>query len=241
MLIIPAIDLRDGKVVRLWQGQPEQETCYSKDPVSIAREWKEQGAKWLHIVDLDGAFSGRPKHLALLRDIRAASNIQIEFGGGMRSLLEIERALETGVERVILGSVALSDQGLVKQVVEQYAEKIAVALDVKEGRLQTSGWQKDSGDSPIKLAGSLKSFGVKRIIYTDILKDGTMKGPNIEMTKHIALSTGLKVIASGGVSTLDDIKKITQLERFGVEGVIIGRALYERQFTLKEALQIAKE
>jgi len=238
-LIIPAIDLRDGAVVRLHRGQADQVTHYSCDPVSVAREWNEQGATWVHVVDLDGAFSGRPKHLAVLERMVKASDAPIEFGGGLRSLLDIEQALRIGVARVILGSAALTNPKLIAKVVKRYGEKIAVAVDVREGKVRTFGWQEESGESPLDTAQRLKPTGIVRIIYTDIQQDGTMGGPNIEATKQIAIDSGLKVIASGGVSALDDIRAVKRMESFGIEGVIVGKALYERRFTLAEAIAAA--
>ena len=239
MLVIPAIDLKDGTVVRLHQGQAEQVTHYSCDPVSVAREWNGQGAKWMHVVDLDGAFFGCPKHLAVLERMVKASDTSIEFGGGLRSLLDIEKALRIGVARVILGSAALTDPGLIAEVVKRYGERIAAAVDVREGKVRTSGWQEESRDTPIEVAQRLKSTGIERIIYTDIQRDGTMRGPNVEATKQIAIDSGLRVIASGGVSALDDIRALKRIESFGIEGVIVGKALYERLFTLAEAISTA--
>jgi len=239
MLVIPAIDLRDGAVVRLHQGQADQVTHYSCDPVSVAREWNEQGATWLHVVDLDGAFFGCPRHLAVLERMVKAIDTPIEFGGGLRSLRDIEQALRIGVARVILGSAALTNPELVRKVVKRYGERIAVAVDVRGGKVHTLGWQKASGDSPLDAVQRLKSAGIERIIYTDISRDGTMRGPNIEATKQIAIDTGLKVIASGGVSALDDIRAVKRIESFRIEGVIVGKALYERRFTLAEAINAA--
>jgi len=239
MLVIPAIDLKGGAVVRLYQGRAERETRYASDAVAVAHEWQEQGAQWLHVVDLDGAFSGRPKHLAVLQRMVKASDAPIEFGGGLRSLLDIEQALRIGVARVILGSAALTNPELIAEVVKRYGERIAVAVDVREGKVRTSGWQEESGDSPRDAVQRLKPAGIVRIIYTDIQQDGTMGGPNIEATKQIAIDSGLKVIASGGVSALDDIRAVKRIESFGIEGVIVGKALYERRFTLAEAIAAA--
>jgi len=193
----------------------------------------------MHVVDLDGAFSGRPKHLALLQRMVEAIDTPIEFGGGLRSFRDIEQALRIGVARVILGSVALTDPGLIAKVVKRYGERIAAAVDVREGKVRTSGWQEESRDTPIEVAQRLKSAGIAWIIYTDIQRDGTMRGPNVEATKHIAIDSGLKVIASGGVSALDDIRALKRIESFGIEGVIVGKALYERRFTLAEAISTA--
>lgn len=240
MLVIPAIDLKDGAVVRLHQGHAGQETRYASDPVVVAREWQEQGARWLHVVDLDGAFSGCPKHLGLVEQMVKAIGVPIQFGGGLRSLLHVEQAFDTGVERVILGSLALTDPDLLTSVVERYGERIAVAVDVREEKVYTSGWQEESHASPMEVARRLQSANVARIIYTDISRDGTMEGPNLEATKRMAQQTGLAVIASGGVSTLADIRRLTQLQEVGVEGAIVGKALYEKRFTLGEAIEAAR-
>ena len=240
MLVLPAIDLKGGAVVRLRQGRAERETRYASDPVAVGREWQEQGARWLHVVDLDGAFSGRPKHLALLQQMVNAIDVPIQFGGGLRTRDNIERALTIGAARVILGSVALTDPDLLNSAVEQHEERIAVAIDGRGGKVSISGWQEDREASPVELASRLKAAGIARIVYTDITRDGTLKGPNVEATKRVAQETGLAVIASGGVSTLDDIRRLAQLQAVGVEGVIVGKALYERRFTLAEAIAAAR-
>lgn len=240
MLIIPAIDLRGGKVVRLRQGKRNEETIYSRDPVDVAQGWKERGAGWLHVVDLDGAFQGSPRNLEILERMVEAVEIAVEFGGGMRAWSDIEQAINIGVERVILGSAAPTNQELVQQAVQVYGERIVVAIDARGGKVCTYGWERDSDSSPLRLAKEMKSCGVARIIYTDISRDGTMRGPNIEMTKKIASETGLKIIASGGISTLQEIKELKRLEEHGVEGVIIGKALYEGRIELKEAIEVAE-
>ena len=240
MLVIPAIDLKGGAVVRLHQGKPGQETRYAQDPISVACDWKKQGATWLHVVDLDGAFSGRPKHLALLQRMVSAIDVSIQFGGGLRTIPDIERALEVGAARVILGSLALTDPELVLETVERYGERIAVAIDGRGGKVSISGWQEDLEASPLELANRLKAAGVARIVYTDITRDGTLTGPNVEATKRMAQETGLAVIASGGVSALEDIRRLKPLQEVGVEGVIVGKALYEKRFTLTEAIEAAR-
>ena len=240
MLVIPAIDLKGGAVVRLHQGQADQVTHYSCDPVSVAREWNEQGAEWLHVVDLDGAFSGRPRHLEVLERLVAAFDGDIQFGGGLRSRDDIEQALQTGVARVILGSLALTNPDLLTSVVERHGERIAVAIDGRGGKVSISGWQEDRETSPVELASRLRAAGIARIVYTDTTRDGTLTGPNVEATKRLARETGLAIIASGGVSTLDDIRRLTSLQEVGVEGVIAGKALYERRFTLTEAIKAAR-
>jgi len=240
MLVLPAIDLRDGAVVRLHRGRAERETRYGSDALAVARKWHEQGAAWLHVVDLDGAFSGRPQHLGVLKRLVASFDGSIQFGGGLRTRDDIERALEIGAARVILGSVALTDQELLKDVVERHGERIAVAIDGRGEKVSISGWQKDQVASPIELARRLEAVGITRIVYTDITRDGTLQGPNIGATERLARETGLAVIASGGVSTLDDIRRLAPLQKVGVEGVIIGKALYEKRFALSDALEEAR-
>ncbi len=241
MLVIPAIDLKDGAVVRLHRGHAEQQTRYGNDPLAVVARWWDQGAKCLHVVDLDGAFSGHPAHLNVVERMARAVDVPIQFGGGLRSADVIEAVLEIGVARVILGSVALTDPELVEDVVKRYGERIAVAIDGRGGKVSISGWQEDLEASPLELASRLKATGIARIVYTDITRDGTLTGPNVEATKRMAQETGLAVIASGGVSTLDDIRRLTPLQEIGVEGVIVGKALYEKRFTLAEAIQTARE
>ena len=240
MLVIPAIDFKDGAVVRLHQGKPEQETCYAHDPISVASDWTKQGATWLHVVDLDGAFSGHPTHLNIVERMAKAVDVPIQFGGGLRTRDDIEQALKIGVARVILGSAALTDPDLLTSVVERYGERIAVAIDGRGGKVSISGWQKDLEGSPLELASRLKIAGITRIVYTDITRDGTLTGPNVEATKRMAQETGIAVIASGGVSTLDDIRRLMPFQEVGVEGVIVGKALYEKRFTLTEAIEAAR-
>jgi phosphoribosylformimino-5-aminoimidazole carboxamide ribotide isomerase len=240
MIVIPAIDLKDGAVIRLNQGRIKQQTRYSSDPVAVALEWQAQGAQWLHVVDLGGAFSGQPKHRTILQRMVNAIDVPIQFGGGLRSSDAIEAVLKIGVERAILGSAALTNPELVECVVNQYGERIAVAIDSREGRVSISGWQKDLEVSPLALTSRLKAAGITRIVYTDITRDGTLKGSNFEETKRMAKETGLAVIASGGVSTLDNIRSMRPLQAVGVEGLIVGKALYEKRFTLTEAIQEAR-
>lgn len=239
MLIIPAIDLKDGCVVRLRQGKAEDKTIYSFDAVKIARQWKAQGAGLIHIVDLDGAFSGRPKNISLVKKILKSIDTRIEFGGGVRNLATIKALLDLGVYRVALGTRAIEDPVFLTEAFKKFKNKIIVSIDAQSGRMKTKGWKKDSKEKDlISFARSLGKIGFKRLIYTDTLKDGTLTGPDIKGVTEILKKTGLKVIASGGVSSLGDLVKLSKLERYGLEGVIVGKALYEGRFTLKEALGI---
>jgi len=238
MLIIPAIDLRGGKVVRLFQGKFNQEKIYSSDPVKTAKHWVRQGAKFLHVVDLDGARSGTPKNLAALKKIISEVCIPIEFGGGVRSIETITKLLSMGVQRVVLGTKAASDAVFLKKARKKFGEKIIVSIDAKSDKVLTQGWNRNASKTILAFAKELKKIGFKQLIYTDISKDGTLSGPNILGIKKLLKETGLNVIASGGVSNLKDLLNLSKLKKQGVVGVIIGKALYEGKFTLTEALRL---
>jgi len=238
MLIIPAIDLRGGKVVRLFQGKFDQEKIYSSDPVKVAKYWARQGAKFLHIVDLDGASSGSPKNLEVLKKIISQVGIPVEFGGGVRSLETISKLLSLGVQRVVLGTKAASDAEFLRQAWKRFGEKIIVSIDAKSDKVFTQGWNRKVSKTTFAFAKELKKIGFKQLIYTDISKDGTLSGPNILGIKKLLKETGLNVIASGGVANLKDLVNLNKLEKQGVKGVIIGKALYELKFTLTQALKL---
>lgn len=239
MLIIPAIDIKDGCVVRYVQGRLDKKV-YSRDPVKTARHWVKQGAKLIHVVDLDGAFSGKPRNLGAVKDILKSVDVPIEFGGGVRSAAIIKDLLGSGVHRVILGTMAAQNKDFLKGVLKKFKERVVVSIDTKAGRVLTKGWQAAHGNTEaLKFALSLKTMGFKEVIYTDILKDGTLKGPNIQAVKGLLKETGLRVIASGGISSLNDIRRLKLLEKKGVIGIIIGKALYEGRFTLTEALKLS--
>jgi phosphoribosylformimino-5-aminoimidazole carboxamide ribotide isomerase len=240
MLIIPAIDLKDGNVVRLYQGKKKDEKIYSCNPVVVACRWQNQGAKLIHVVDLDGAFAGEPKNLNAVKKIVQAVKTPIEFGGGVRDKQTIEELLEIGVQRIILGTKAVEDKNFLKAAFAEFKEKVIVSIDAKGGCVLTEGWQSVKRNLDIiKFASWLKKIGFRKVIYTDTSKDGTLKGPNLEGIRGILKNTGLKVIASGGISSLDDLVKLKKLQAQGLIGAIIGKALYEGKFTLKEALKIA--
>lgn len=242
MIIIPAIDLKDGFVVRLFQGKPEASNIYSHSPVTIARHWQKQGAELIHVVDLDGAFTGEIKNWAALKEILRSVDVPVEFGGGVRSLETINSLLDSGVSRVILGTRAAEDSAFLEKAFEKFQNRIIVSIDAKKGKVLTEGWQSAKNDlSAVDFACLLKKIGFSELIYTDTLKDGTLQGPNFEGIKNILEKSGLKVVASGGVSSLEDISRFKDMERQGVEGVIIGKALYEEKFSLKEALSLAKK
>jgi phosphoribosylformimino-5-aminoimidazole carboxamide ribotide isomerase len=238
MLIIPAIDLRGGKVVRLFQGKFNQEKVYSADPVKVAKHWAKQGAKFLHIVDLDGASSGALKNIELVKKIIDQVGVGVEFGGGVRSMETISKLLSLGVSRVILGTRAASDAKFLKQAWKKFGEKIIVSIDAKCGKVLTQGWNAQATKTTLVFAGQLKSLGFKQVIYTDISKDGTLTGPNISGIKELLTTTGLTVIASGGVAQLKDLVKLEKLKKQGLSGVIVGKALYEGKFTLAQAFKL---
>ena len=238
MLIIPAIDLRGGKVVRLFQGRFDQEKIYSKDPVKAAKHWAKQGAKFLHIVDLDGASSGTPNNLEALKGILEQVGVPLEFGGGVRSIETISELLGLGVQRVVLGTRAANDAQFLKKAWKKFGEKIIVSIDAKGGKVLTQGWNRATSKTVLDFAKELKEVGFKQLIYTDISKDGALVGPNILGIKELIRETGLNIIASGGVASLKDLIKLKNLQNKGLSGVIIGKALYEGKFTLAEALKL---
>lgn len=238
MLIIPAIDLRGGKVVRLFQGKFDREKVYSNDPVKVAKHWAKQGAKFLHIVDLEGASSGSLKNLEVLKKIITQVCVPFEFGGGVRSMETISELLNLGVQRVVLGTRAANDAQFLKKAFKKFGEKIIVSIDAKGAKVLTQGWSSSASKTVLDFAKELKEVGFRQIIYTDISKDGALVGPNILGIKELIRKTGLDVIASGGVADLKDLIKLKSLQKKGVSGVIVGKALYEGKFTLVEALKL---
>ena len=246
MIVFPAIDLRRGRCVRLRQGRAEDETVYGDDPAAVARRWVAEGAEWLHIVNLDGAFgeSGaetkRPINLQRLVEICAAvPGTPIQFGGGIRSLVDVETALYLGATRAILGTVAVQSPDLVTEAIQRFgAERIVVGIDARDGQVATHGWLETSDTTAIALSRKMRSRGVIRVVYTDIARDGMLMGVNVEATAALARDTGLRVIASGGVASLEDLVHLRAAG--GVEGVIIGQALYAGAVSLPEALRTAR-
>ncbi len=239
MLIIPAIDIKDGCVVRFTQGKLDKK-IYSRDPVKTARHWVRQGAKLIHVVDLDGAFGGIPKNLEAVKQIAKAVNVPIQFGGGVRDADTIKKILRFGAYRVILGTKAIEDKTFLKKAFKEFGDKIIISVDLKGQSMLIKGWQNTSSSKDaLGFARALKAAGFKQLIYTDILKDGTLKGPNIKNIKKMLKETGMRIIASGGIGSLDDIYRLSALEKQGLIGVIVGKALYEGKFTLSEALKLA--
>jgi phosphoribosylformimino-5-aminoimidazole carboxamide ribotide isomerase len=239
MLIIPAIDLRNAKVVRLFQGKFNQEKIYSSDPVKMAKHWARQGAKFLHIVDLDGASSGAIKNLEVLKKIISQVGIPLEFGGGVRNMATISKLLDLGVQRVVLGTKAASDAQFLRKAWKKFGERIIVSIDAKCGKVLTKGWDCGTSKTTLDFAKELKEIGFKQLIYTDISKDGTLSGPNILGIKELLRETGLNIIASGGVADLKDLCKLNKFKKQGLSGVIVGKALYEGKFTLAQALRLS--
>lgn len=239
MIIFPAIDLRGGKCVRLFKGDFSRETIFSDNPSAVAVKWEELGAKYLHVVDLDGALRGKSINRAAIRSILSAVHIPVELGGGIRSLDDIEAALTLGIQRVILGSAAVENPDLVKTAWEKFGERVIVAIDARDGIVATQGWESSGAISAVELAKQMAACGIKTAIYTDIARDGTLQGINLEATIELAKESGLKVIASGGVSSLDDIRQVKEHEADGLEGVIVGQAIYTGRIDLSRALAIA--
>jgi phosphoribosylformimino-5-aminoimidazole carboxamide ribotide isomerase len=238
MLIIPAVDIQDGCVVRLVQGRLDKK-IYSRDPVKTAKHWARLGARLLHVVDLDGAFTGTPRNLGLVKAIAQGSGALVQFGGGVRTVETIKTALEYGVSRVILGTKAVEDESFLRKVFKMFKDRVVISADAKDGLVLIKGWQSGRGAVDIiKFAALIKKIGFTQLIYTDVLKDGTLKGPNIKGIKTLLKETGLHIIASGGISSLADINRLKVLEKAGLTGVIVGKALYEGKFTLTQALKL---
>jgi phosphoribosylformimino-5-aminoimidazole carboxamide ribotide isomerase len=240
MLIIPAIDLKDGKCVRLRQGRAEEVTVFGDDPVAMGLRWQEAGAPLLHVVDLDGAFSSRPRNLSSIRRLREALAIRIELGGGIRTLKTVDFYLEMGIDCLILGTAALKDPDLAAHACADYPGRIAFGLDAKDGLLAVEGWTETSKKTVLEAAQALARLNPAAFIYTDIARDGVKRGVNVAATRALAEAVDVPVIASGGVSSLDDIRALLPLEPLGVIGVITGRALYDGSLDLEEAIRLAQ-
>ncbi|OPL10440.1 MAG: 1-(5-phosphoribosyl)-5-((5-phosphoribosylamino)methylideneamino)imidazole-4-carboxamide isomerase [Firmicutes bacterium ML8_F2] len=237
MLIIPAIDLRRGRCVRLYQGNPDKETVYGDNPVDVARQWEHLGARMLHLVDLDGAFTGQSQNAPVIGAIGEAVGIPLQLGGGIRTREAVEKALSTGISRVILGTLVIEESRLACDLIEEYTDSIVVGIDARDGTVAVKGWTESSSVQAIELASRVESWGVKEIIYTDIRRDGTLSGPDLAGLEEILGKTGLQVIVSGGISSLDDLHALKPY-RERVRGVIIGKALYSNQLTLTDAMNI---
>lgn len=237
MEVIPAIDLLDGKCVRLYQGDYAQSEIFNDNPVAVARSWQEQGATRLHVVDLDGAKSGKTTNLSAIEAIVKAIDIPVQVGGGLRDRDSIERLLKLGVQRGIVGTVAVEQPQLVIQWCQEFPQQIVVGIDARNGKVATRGWLETSEIQAVDLAQRMAQAGAAAIIYTDIHRDGTMSGPNMDALRELANAVEIPVIASGGVSSLTDLLSLLALEPIGVTGTIVGRAIYTGDVNLKEAVQ----
>lgn len=236
MLVIPAIDIKDSRCVSLVQGNFEDEIIYSNNPVYVAKRWEERGAKMLHIVNLDGARLGFPQNTKIIKNIIEQINIPIQIGGGIRSFRSVQNLIEMGYKRIVLGTIVLENQPLLKELIAAYGEKIVVSLDIKGKKLMKKGWLESSRYNVVSLIKQIEGFGVKTIIYTDTLRDGTLTEPNYINVESLRKIIRVDLIIAGGISSIDHIKKLKEI---GVNGVIIGKALYEGKINLEEAIRYA--
>lgn len=234
MIVVPAIDIRAGKVVRLKQGRLRDETVYGTDPVAAARRWEAEGAGRLHIVDLDAAIEGTPQ-IEVVGAVIEAVRIPVEVGGGLRALENAMRYKNRGADRVIFGTAAVARPGVVQEAVRLWPESVAVAIDAREGKVAVAGWNEVTTVGVLELAAKVKGWGVPRIEYTDVVRDGALVGPNLAGIEELVRAVTLKITAAGGISTLDDLRKIARLAPLGVDEVVVGKALYDGRFTLAEA------
>jgi len=244
MLIIPAVDLHQGKCVRLTQGKLDQETIYSNDPVFIAKLWETKGAKRLHLIDLDGAYKGSVQHWEIIKQIRKSLNIPIEFGGGVRSLKTVSELNKIGIDKIIISTIILSNPEEAKEIVKNFKEKIMVAVDIKEDRIAIGGWKEEVPISVREFVEKVYSLGIKEIIITDIDREGLLKGFGFEKVSKLLEDIkgfNFDIIISGGVTTIDDVKKIKSLQPYGVKGLIIGKALYAETISFEEAVKVASQ
>ena len=238
MIVVPAIDVRAGKVVRLKQGRLQDEQVYGHDPLEVARRFRDEGAKRLHVVDLDAAIEGKPQH-DVIEAIMGVVRIPVEVGGGLRTLENAMRYVQRGAERVIFGTAVVTDPGVVQEALQSFPDAVAVALDARNGRVTVGGWKEVTTVQAVTLAERVKAWGVKRIQYTDVLRDGMLRGPNVEATAELARVSGLQITAAGGISTLEDIRKLRRASPL-VDEVVVGKAIYEKRFTLAEAMEAAR-
>ncbi len=239
MLVLPAVDIRGGRCVRLVQGVRDQERVYGDDPVAAAMRWQEAGAAWVHVVDLDGAFDGRPRNDAVITRMIAALRVPVEVGGGIRDLETMRRYLEAGAARVILGTAAASAPDVLRDACREFGDRVAVGIDARGGAVVTEGWVTSTGEPALSAASRVVASGARRIIYTDTSRDGMLGGPNLAAFEAMLAVASVPVIASGGVASADDVRRLRALASAGLEGVIVGRALYEARVTLEDLLEAA--
>ena len=237
MLIIPAIDLKGGRCVRLVRGEADTETVFSPDPIEVALRWREQGAEYLHVVDLDGAFEGEPRHFGTVAQIARETGLPVEVGGGIRTRDAIQRYLNAGVDRVIIGTRALEAPDWLAQMCDEFPGRVAAGVDAREGRVAVRGWVEVSEMRALDMARRLRSINLRAVIFTDISQDGTLEGPAVESTRAFAEEAGLPVIAAGGVGNIEHVRRLASLP---LEGLIIGRALYAGTVSLADALCVAR-
>ena len=235
MILFPAIDIRDGRAVRLIQGDYEQETRYDDDPVVAARRWVDGGARWLHIVDLDGARAGEPINLDHVRRIVAAVDVPVQLGGGLRDSKKVEKAISAGAERVVLGTAAVRDPEMAEAIAAAHGDRVVASVDARSGKVAAEGWTEESGLATTEVIAELTRRGLSRFVYTPVDVDGLMEGPDLDSLREAAEATDGDLIYSGGIGSLDDLRAVAGLGIENVEGVIVGRALYEQRFTVAEA------
>ncbi|MFC1905753.1 1-(5-phosphoribosyl)-5-[(5-phosphoribosylamino)methylideneamino]imidazole-4-carboxamide isomerase [Chloroflexota bacterium] len=238
MQILPAVDIKGGRCVRLYQGDYKQETVFSEDPVAMAQQWQAQGARRLHIVDLDGAASGEPKNLGVIEAIVNQVGLPIQLGGGIRDAATVTRLLGIGIKRVIIGTAAIENPELVKKLCHEFGEAIVIGIDARDGFVATRGWEQSTTITALELAQKMEALGAQRILYTDIKRDGTLTEPNYQAITDLSKKVKLSIIAAGGISAISHLRK---LEKLGVEGAIVGRALYTGAVDLREALELEKD
>ncbi len=241
MIIIPAVDIKGGRCVRLREGRAQDETIFSEYPQEMAQKWVDQGAERLHIIDLDGAFEKGPRNSSVIRDIVKAIDVPIQLGGGIRDLRTVESYLSLGVAQVILGTMALKGPALFEEACRKFPDQIIVSLDARDNRMAVEGWTEISEIDPVDMAKQCENWGAKAIIFTDISRDGTQQGPSLSSTRRLTQASRLPVIAAGGIATLDDVRDLAPLEKDGLVGMITGRAIYSGSLILSEAIEWLKK
>ena len=235
MILLPAVDIREGRAVRLVRGDFARETVYADSPLAAARAWVEAGARWLHLVDLDGARAGEPRALGHLRAIRPELGVPVQWGGGLRSIEHVVAAVDGGADRVVLGTAALRDPALLQDALRRWPERVSVAVDARGGRVAVSGWAEEEDVTPEALVARLAELGVRRVVYTSVDRDGTLAGLDLDEIGRVARAFGGELLYSGGIASLDDLRTLRDLHLPGLAGVISGKALYERRFSVREA------
>jgi phosphoribosylformimino-5-aminoimidazole carboxamide ribotide isomerase len=240
MIIIPAVDIKDGRCVRLLQGMMDRETVFSNDPTAMAKRWEALGAELIHLVDLNGAVDKKPRNLATIESISAGVKVPLQLGGGIRDMATIEKYVGIGVSRIVLGTEAIRNPDFVIQAARTFPERIVVGIDARNGYVAIEGWTETTGTTAIDLARRFEDVGIAAINFTDIHRDGMQSGPNLEATRQLAEAVSIPIVASGGVSTIDDIRNLLPLEAVGVQGVITGKALYSGSLDLKDALDLVR-